>query len=254
MQNYSPISIEKKTYCQNKNCAVIITHKIDSHILRYFSFLKREMENIMDLVILYDNSLQDIKVEDFSGLQFHLFNSNELDGFFHYSNKKLPNPLIALIEFSKKKKYQHYLLMENDLVLSGNLRTFLMSVNKADCDYMHIATDILGGPEEHWPINYIRNNPFKNIYFSWSQIFYVSYRFLTDLAAFINENNSFYYEFLLPTMAYNRGYSIRQFENMGYNFQLSWGPPEVYEYKYQYERKFNTFYHPIKNLSIVDFL
>ena len=207
----------------------------------------------MDLVILYDNSLQDIKVEDFSGLQFHLFNSNELDGFFHYGNKKLPNPLIALIEFSKKKKYQHYLLMENDLVLSGNLRTFLMSVNKADCDYMHIATDILGGPEEHWPINYIRNNPFKNIYFSWSQIFYVSYRFLTDLAAFINENNSFYYEFLLPTMAYNNGYSIRQFENYGYRFQLSWGPANIFEYKYQYERMNNTFYHPIKDLSIIQY-
>lgn len=34
----------------------------------------------------------------------------------------------------------------------------------------------------------------------------------------IIQNNSFYYEFLLPTMAYNNGYSVRQFENLGYHF------------------------------------
>ena len=68
----------------------------------------------------------------------------------------------------------------------------------------------------------------------------------------MKENNSFYYEFLLPTMAYNNGYSVRQFENLGYQFQLSWGPVEIFEYKYQNERMYNTFYHPIKNLDIID--
>lgn len=73
------------------------------------------------------------------------------------------------------------------------------------------------------------------------------------LTIFIQTNNSFYYEFLLPTMAYNGDFLIRQFENYGYQFQLSWGPAELYEHKYQYERTDKTFYHPIKNLSMVDF-
>ena len=68
----------------------------------------------------------------------------------------------------------------------------------------------------------------------------------------MQQNDSFYYEFLLPTMAYNGDYLVRQFENFGYNFQVSWGPVECYENKYQYERQNNTFYHPIKHLGIVD--
>lgn len=142
--------------------------------------------------------------------------------------------------------------MENDIVFTGEMEEFIRNINAIDADYIHIATDILGGPENHWPINYIKNSPFKNLYFSWCQLFYISHRYLTDLDAFMKENGSFYYEFLLPTMAYNNDYSVRQFENLGYQFQLSWGPVEIYEYKYQYERMYNTFYHPIKNLDIVD--
>lgn len=238
---------------QHDNCVVFLTHKNDGELFRYIHYLKKEISNYMDFVILYDCHSQELNPMDYPDLHFFSFNSIELEGFFHYNNTMLPNPLVALIEFSKRTEYQHYLLMENDIVFTGDLHACIQLVDSVQCDYMHIATDILGGPEEHWPINYIRNNPFKNIYFSWSQIFYVSYRFLTDLAAFIKENNSFYYEFLLPTMAYNRGYSIRQFENMGYNFQLSWGPAEIYEHLYQYERKHNTFYHPIKDLSIIQY-
>lgn len=238
---------------QLHNCLILVSHKLDEHTIRYLSYLQKEANGIMDFIILFDCSTYNVKANDYPEFVFHFFNSDKIDNFFHHHNNSLPNPLLALIEMTKDKHYDHYLLMESDVVLSGNFKSFLKSIDEVDYDYIHVAMDMLGNAEAHWPIKYIRDNPFKNIYFSWSQIFYVSYRFLTDLAAFIKENNSFYYEFLLPTMAYNRGYSIRQFENMGYNFQLSWGPPEVYEYKYQYERKFNTFYHPIKNLSIVDF-
>lgn len=242
-----------KTTCRrHENCAVFITHKIDAPMLRYLSYLKKGTENIMDFFILFDNSSQNLKYEEYPDFQFHVFNSSKLDGFFHYSEKILPNPLVALMDFSKKTEYEHYLLMENDIVFSGNIAEFIQNVNAIDSDYIHIATDILGGPENHWPINYIKNNPFRNLYFSWCQLFYISHRYLTDLDAFMKENNSFYYEFLLPTMAYNNGYSVRQFENLGYQFQLSWGPVEIFEYKYQNERTHNTFYHPIKNLDIID--
>lgn len=237
---------------QHANCAVYITHKIDTTMLRYIDYLKKEISDSMDFVILYDCHSQELNPNDFPDLQFYMFNSRKLDGFFHCGNTKLPNPLVALQDFSKKFKYDHYLLMENDIVFTGDLHTFAQFTDSVKCDYMHIATDVLGGPENHWPINYIRNNPFNNIYFSWCQLFYISHRYLTDLDTFMKENNSFYYEFLLPTMAYNKGYSIRQFENFGYHFQLSWGPVEAFEYKYQYERMHNTFYHPIKNFNIVE--
>lgn len=247
----SAMNMNKAKCGQHENCVVFITHKLDAPMLRYMSYLKKETKNVMDFVILYDNSLQDLKYEKYPDFKFHVFNSKKLDGFFHYGEKRLPNPLVALVNFSKKLKYKHYLLMENDIVFIGNMAEFIRNIDALNTDYIHIATDILGGPENHWPINYIKNNPFRNLYFSWCQLFYISHRYLTDLDTFMKENNSFYYEFLLPTMAYNNGYSVRQFENLGYQFQLSWGPVEVFEYKYQYERMHNTFYHPIKNLNIV---
>lgn len=242
-------------YGQYRNCVVLITHKIDEHLLYYLLYLKRKIGNIMDFVILYDNSSHDLTPEDFPDFQFHLFDSDKLEGFFHYGERRLPNPLVALAEFSKKSeyKYKHYLLMENDIVFTGDIAEFITNVNDIDIDYIHISTDILGGPKNHWPVSYIKNSPFPKLYFSWSQIFYISHRYLTDINNFMKDNDSFYYEFLLPTMAYNNGYSVRQFENLGYQFQVSWGPAEIYEYKYQYKRMNNTFYHPIKDLSLVDF-
>ncbi len=131
--------------------------------------------------MLYDCCLQSVNNDDYPNFQFYVFNSCELDGFFHKGDKRLPNPLIALMDFSKKFKYEHYLLMENDIVFTGNMTEFIRNVNALDSDYIHIATDILGGPERHWPINYIRNNPFPKLYFSWCQLFYISHRYLTDL-------------------------------------------------------------------------
>lgn len=251
-QDCSVMSVNKTASGGHENCAVFITHKIDSLMLHYLSYLKKETENIMDFVILYDNSSQILIPEEYPDFQFCVFNSDKLDGFFHYGERRLPNPLVALVDFSKKFEYKHYLLMENDIVFTGDMAEFIQNIDAVDTDYIHIATDILGGPNNHWPINYIRNNPFKKLYFSWCQLFYISHRYLADLDTFMKGNNSFYYEFLLPTMAYNNGYSVMQFENLGYQFQLSWGPVEIYEYKYQYERMYNTFYHPIKNLDIVD--
>lgn len=234
-----------------QNCLVLITHKMDEGMLKYLSFLNREVSGIMDFVILYDCALSEIDIKEYPEFVFHFFNSKKLRDFYHRGNKLLPSPLVALLDMMKKKKYKHYLLMENDIVLSGIFRSFLKSVDKVDCDYMHIATDLLGLPESHWPIRYIQNIPFKDIHFSWSQMFYVSRKLLVNINFFMKENDTFYFEFLLPTMTYNGDYSVRQFENLGYSFQLSWRPPEVYEYKYQYERRFNTFYHPIKDLSII---
>ena len=236
-----------------RNCLVFITHKIDEGMQKYLSFINQEVSGIMDFVILYDCASSEIDVKEYPEFVFHFFNSKELRDFYHCGNKLLPSPLTALLDMMKKKKYEHYLLMENDIVLSGSLRHFLESVGKADCDYMHIATDVLGGPEFHWPIQYMQDNPFKDIHFSWSQMYYVSHHLLTDIDAFKKENDTFFFEFLLPTMAYNGDYSIRQFENLGYSFQLSWGPSNVYEYMYQHERKFNTFYHPIKDLNIIQY-
>ncbi len=236
-----------------KNCMIFVSHKIDDSMMKYVSFLQREANGVMDFIILYDCASSTIEQSEYPDFVFHIFNSKTLKGFFHDGDRKLPNPLVALLDLKREKRYEHYLLMESDVVFTGNFNTLLKSLSEEECDYIHIATDRLGNPQAHWPIELIRENPFKKIYFSWSQLFYVSYQFLVDLEKFMNENDSFYYEFLMPSMAYNRGYSIRQFENMGYFFQVSWGPADYYEYIYQSDRKFNTFYHPIKDLSIVDF-
>lgn len=164
----------------------------------------------------------------------------------------LPNPLVALVELAKHRKYDHYLLMENDIVLNGNLANFFKRMNATNkADYIHIATDVMGGPLRHWPVQYIIDSPFENLYFAWSQVFFVSKRYLDELEKFMQRNGSFYYEFLLPTLAYNRHFSIRQFESYGYHFEVSWGPTEKCEDKFRNHPQQDTFYHPIKNLSLV---
>lgn len=235
-------------------CLLLLTHTMNDYLLRYLEVLKESSNGIADIHILYDCASGKPNVPCDNNIPIHMFSSSQLPNFFHRGEHRLSNPLLALIDFAKSHWYELYLLMENDIVFSSDWRRFLQSIEKEhDVDYIHIATDVLGSPEAHWPIKFIKNSPFKKLYFSWCQLFLVSHRYLMDLNAFIQQNDSFYYEFLLPTMAYNGNYMIKQFENYGYQFQLSWGPAELYEYKYKYERMENTFYHPIKDLSIVDF-
>ena len=144
--------------------------------------------------------------------------------------------------------------MEYDLILNGKFRDFIQKINSIeDIDYIHIGYDIEGAPDNHWPIQYIEKNPFQKLYFSWCHIFYISHCYLMDIRKFMAENDSFYYEFLLPTMAYNGNYVVQQFENLGYQFCVSWGPSYTYELLYKECARNNTFYHPIKDLSLVTF-
>ena len=238
---------------QHKNCTVLVTHRMDEPMLRYLRFLKEEITEVMDFYILYDTGTQPLDPTDYPDLDFHLFNSNELPNFFFCGDRRLPNPLKALIAFSKAHPYQHYLVMEGDLVLCGEWRNFVRKINGLKCDYVHIASDNFGDVRRHYPIYAIKDNPFKHLYAAWCHLFNVSHQFLLDLEAFMEENDSFYYEMLMPTLAYNRGYYIRQFENLGYQFDISWGPAEVYERKYVEDRRYKTFYHPVKNSSLIDY-
>lgn len=248
------MNTEIKERQHSQNCLVFVTHKITEDIRKYLSFLKKETEGLIDLLVLYDNSSQPICEEDYPDLMFYFFDSVHLKGFFHQENRLLPNTLVALMECSKQYEYEHYLLMENDIILNGDFRGFIGKINgEAEVDYIHIAYDVEGSPKNHWPVKYIQNSPFGHLYFSWCQLLYISRKLMLEVCKFMQNNDTFHYEFLLPTMAYNDGFVVRQFENYGYQFQLSWGPAELYEYKYKYERMENTFYHPIKDLSIVDF-
>ena len=236
-------------------CLVFATHRLTDGVAEYLAYLKREAAGVADLLVLYDCAAAPVRAEDWPWLEFHVFDSRRLEGFFHCGERRLPNPLLALLDCAAARPYAHYLLMENDVVLAGDFNRFLRTVcGEASVDYIHIATDADGGRQRHWPVRLIRDNPFGALYFSWSQLFRVSRRYLKALSAFIRRNGSFYYEFLLPTLAYNGGFTVRQFENYGYRFEVSWGPAELYEQKYLHDRRPDTFYHPIKHLGIVDFL
>ena len=85
------------------------------------------------------------------------FESVGLKGFFHQNERLLPNTFVALAECAEQYRYDHYLLMENDIVLHGDFRRFVQRVNVEDAvDYIHIATDVEGGPQKHWPVRYIQ--------------------------------------------------------------------------------------------------
>ena len=235
-----------------KNCVVLVTHKMDQPMIQYLRYLKEEITEVMDFRILFDCNSLDLNPADYPDLQFHLFNSGDIKGFFHGGNHRIPNPLLPLLPLCRETNYEHYLVMEGDLVFTGEWRSLVRKINGLACDYVHIATDIMGDPR-HWPDIYIKDNPFPRLYFAWCHLFYAGRQFLADLDAFMKENDTIYYEFLLPSMAYNRGYYVRQFENFGYHFQVSWGPSETFERQYLEEHAYNTFYHPVKNSSIIKY-
>lgn len=238
----------------NKNCIVLVTHKQDTDVLRYISHIAEVSEGVMDFYVLFDCSNSKPHFSAMPNVNIFEYNSKELDGFFFADNKLLPNALVALLDFAQSKHYDHYLVMEFDMVLNGYLGDFIKKVNSIDdIDYIHIGYDPEGAPENHWPIQYIKNSPFRKLYFAWCHIFYISHNYLMDVEQFMVQNSSFHYEFLLPTMAYNGNYVVKQFENMGYQFVVSWGPTEKYEAIYRESARYNTFYHPIKDLSIVTF-
>lgn len=238
----------------NKNCIVFVTHKQDKDVLRYISHIAEVSEGAMDFYVLFDRSNSKPLFSAMPNIYIYEYNSKELDGFFFAGNRLLPNALVALLDFAKSKHYDHYLVMEFDIVLNGYFGEFINKVNSIDdIDYIHIGYDPEGGPENHWPIQYIKDNPFRKLYFAWCHIFYISHNYLLDVEQFMIQNNSFHYEFLLPTMAYNGDYVVKQFESMGYQFVVSWGPTEKYEAIYREGTRYNTFYHPIKDLSIVSF-
>lgn len=238
---------------KSTTCLLLLTCIIDNDMLYYLEMLKDSTQGIIDMYVIYDCAKGKPNAQC-KNTPVYTFNSSLLPNFFHCDDLRLPNPLLALIDFSKSYRYDRYLLMEYDIAFSGDWRRFFQTIEKQhDADYIHIDTDVLGGPQAHWPIKFIKDNPFKRLYFSWCQLFLVSHRYLTDLNEFICKNKSIYYEFLLPTMAYNGNYIVKQFEKFGYNFQVFWGPADFYEHKYVYEQKENTFYHPVKNLSLISF-
>ena len=236
----------------NRNCIVVITHVLNDGIERYLKYINEEVSGIMDMIVLYDSHGRQADSNLFFGIPFFEFDSSTLQNFFHMGDRLLANSMIPLLELSQQHKYEHYLLIEYDVALVGSFRKFVMTVDSQyDADYIHIATDMEGGTSNHWPLSYIRDNTFKSLWFSWSQMFYVSRGFLDDLRDFIKTNETIHYEFLMPTMAYSGRYVVRQFENFGYRFCLSWGPANVFEKLYVNEHAGMTFYHPVKNTSLL---
>ena len=75
------------------------------------------------------------------------FESVGLKGFFHQNERLLPNTFVALAECAEQYRYDHYLLMEM-ILCHGDFRRFVQRVNVEDAvDYIHIATDVEGGPQ-----------------------------------------------------------------------------------------------------------
>jgi len=233
---------------KNENCVLFFTHRIQD-LPDYIKYVKNCVPGNMDFGVIYDIHSRNVVLPD--DYNIYTFDSAEIKGFFINNDRRLPTILKPMFNFTKEVHYSHYLVMEDDIVFTGNLREFFEKINSVDCDYIHIASDLLGGLEEHWPIELIKDNPFKHLYFAWSQLFYASDSFIQGAESFVKENDTFNMEFLLPSLAYNNGYSVRQFENFGYNFDLSWGPAEVFEDRYKREYRNKTFYHPIKDTNFL---
>lgn len=67
------MNTEIKERQHSQNCLVFVTHKITEDIRKYLSFLKKETEDVMDLLVLYDNSSQPICEEGLSGFDVLFF-------------------------------------------------------------------------------------------------------------------------------------------------------------------------------------
>ena len=67
-----------------------------------------ENDNFLSFVILYDCAHQAYSIDELSDLNVFEFNSSQLEDFFFKGERKLPNPLVALLAFANERKYEHY--------------------------------------------------------------------------------------------------------------------------------------------------
>ena len=137
----------------NHNCLVFATHKLDEGILDYLAYLKKEVEGVMDLLVLYDQSAHPIKEDDYPGFRFCFFESVGLKGFFHQNERLLPNTFVALAECAEQYRYDHYLLMENHLavIFSAVLRPLghISCSPIHDTQILHRMIECIGHPFVH---------------------------------------------------------------------------------------------------------
>ena len=64
--------------------SLYITHQMDGAIYRYLSYLKKEVEGVMDVLVLYDQGAQTIVPADYPGIRFFFFDSQCLKNFDLY--------------------------------------------------------------------------------------------------------------------------------------------------------------------------
>ena len=226
------------------NCFCFLTHRNDEQMVRYINMIQSLVGGVMDFVVLFDEYESDVP----SDIPIFTFNSRKLKDFFTKGDRHLPNNSVVLYEFSKENKYKHYFLMEDDVVFTGDWKALIENLNSQDLDFVYIKTD---KEKEHYPIKYIKNYSFKKIFFCWCQFYYISYELLSLFGVFMEKNSTFHNEFLLPTLTCKEGLKTKSFESIGYSMEVTWGPAEEKEEKYRH-RVSDTFYHPIKNLNLLD--
>ena len=125
---------------ETSNCLVLISHKMDENSFKYFSFLQKEADGIMDLSFYMIVQHVKLKRGIIRNLLSIFFDSKEIIDFFHGGNKQLPNPLLALLDLIKVKKNQWKLSGDKHLYTpahtpaceyySGQMFLFKMSLKR----------------------------------------------------------------------------------------------------------------------------
>lgn len=233
-----------------------MTHFMNDDMMTYISFLKKQCEGIMDFWLLFDTCNGDFELENENDLNICRFNHSTdfEESDWTFNNKFSNNPLCIYNFFYKEHNYEHYLFIENDIFLNGDFRKFVKKINISQEDYIHIKYRLHeeDSIEHHFMWNYMNKKDFgdNNIKFYFHQIFYISHDLLSDIIKYNNKNNTLFFEFLIPTIAYNGDYRIKYFEDFGYSFSSNTYDEEKYEKEYINSTEIDRFYHPVKNVSL----
>lgn len=244
---------------KHKNAFVFVTYKTDVYTQKYVEYLHKSCEDLMDFWILLDINKGDNNV--FNNYNVIKFNHSDFE-FWMFKNRTTNLIYPHELFFNINKNYEHYLFFENDIVIKGNMKCFLNNISNVNSDFIHISTDILKG--NHWVNDY---NKFNNKYWCWCQMTYISNKLMDKITQHQNKYD-IYYENLYISIAHENNMIIRQFENFGFHFFVDWGSardlPQLlnipeFSYMLDYTELYNTlpidncFFHPIKDLSIIDY-
>lgn len=204
-----------------KQVLLFLTHSLEPQILKSFQVISQAFKSFGDTAILYHSNKPFKPIDELNNYKIHAFSDETLfqSGYNLLTNKIVPGSgHVPVLDFYKKYPgYSYYWLVENDVRFSGSWSDFFARFSQYPHDL--ITTHIRLHREEPfwawWGLDSPDVIPLENRLRSFNTIYRLSAEAAAFLSVYLLNGCKGHYEMLLPTLMYNKGFSVMDFGGNG---------------------------------------